>query len=294
MKVHIASLSLVLLLIGASAAVAQTPPPKPTTPDAVIAAFQAAGLEAASPMPLARKDYGKAPFLCKGVSFVMPSLSEDTAGRAFYCARKADRDRLARYYTNLGQQDPAQFSHVFVSPPYLVQLSGDLADEQAAKYEAALATIGIAPAAAPAQPAVAPAQPTPTNSGFQVEIQKVGYENWGRPLVMDNPKANCEHTDDKQAVLKLGISLAVHNTGDKTWPTGTRSIDFFKTDGTPATWCYYDYLPNKAFPETPPGGAYVFSYLVFVNRDERVGYGIFKVEGIGETRFEIPQNLPMP
>jgi|GEM_PF-2482860 len=289
MKKSIVSLSLFAALMLSSTAIAQTPPPKPTTPDAVVAAFKAAGLEAESPVPLARTDYGKAPFVCKGVRFEMPSLSEDSAGRAFYCARKADRDRLARYYTSLGQQNPELFWHVFVSPPYVVQLSGDLADEQAAKYEAALMQIGSS------NPVVAAAPVAPANSGFAVEIIKAGYENWGRPKLMDNPKhPDCNEADDKQALLKLGMSLNVMNTGTQPWPTGTRSWKFYKTDGTEAFSCYYDYMSGKPYPETPPGTAYGMSVLVFVQRNERVGYGIFKVEGVGEMRFDVPQNLPMP
>jgi hypothetical protein len=294
MKIHFTMLSLVVVLATSSTTFAQTPPPKLSTADAVIAVFKAAGLEAESPAPLTRKDYGKAPFVCKGMRFLIPSLGEDSGGRAFYCARKADRDRLARYYTSLGEQSAELFSHVFVNPPYLVQINGDLADEQAARYEAALATLSSAIAAASPLATVTP-KPSADDEGFRVEILKAGYENWGRPKAMDDPNLdNCDLTDDMRPMLKLGISLAIHNTGARPWPTGTRSIDFFKTDGSPAFSCYYDYLKDQPFPETPPNGAYMMSYLIFVERNERVGSGVFKVKGIGEVRFDIPQNLPLP
>lgn len=132
-----------------------------------------------------------------------------------------------------------------------------------------------------------------SNAGFRVEIQKAGYERWGRPEVMDNPQFSGTCTgDDKRPVLKLGISLAIHNTGRTDWPAGSQDIQFYKPDGTPAAWCWYDYMgvnmPTKA------GNAWVASYTVFVEQGERVGYGVFRVRGVGDVRFEVPQNLPMP
>jgi hypothetical protein len=71
-------------------------------------------------------------------------------------------------------------------------------------------------------------------------------------------------------------------------------VKFYKNDGTPAASCWYDYMDDKAWPATTPGNAWIASYTVFVEKSERVGYGIFKVQNIGDVRFDIPQNLPMP
>lgn len=147
------------------------------------------------------------------------------------------------------------------------------------------------PASVAPQP-VAPAAP----SGFsaKVTIQKAGYERWGRPQGMVDPNWRGERCtgDDRYPVLKLGISLALTNTGSQEWPAGTRSVDFYKSDGTKAFTCLYDYL--SAYPPTKPGQEFQMSYLAFVQLNERVAYGIFTVTDVGKQRFEVPTNLPVP
>ncbi|MCX6017618.1 MAG: hypothetical protein NTZ50_03805 [Chloroflexi bacterium] len=266
--------------------------PAPVSAQALVAKLQAAGLEATAPQGMVGADYGNAPFVCKGVRFGLPSYGEAAVGRAFYCARRADRERLARYYIDLGKRDPEQFTHVFVNAPFVLVLAGDVADESAADYEAVLKGTWTQTKSTASGSAPAPANATP---GFRVEIQKAGYEQWGRPEVMDNPNFHgwCRG-DDSRPVLKLGISLAIYNTSPTPWPTNTRNVKFYKTDGTPAASCWYDYMDDKAYPPTTMGNAWIASYTVFVEKSERVGYGIFKVDGIGDVRFDIPQNLPMP
>jgi hypothetical protein len=78
------------------------------------------------------KDYGAAPYLCEGVRFAILSLGNDAGGRIFLCKKKADRDRLASYYRNLGKTSALFFSWVFVKGNVVLQLNGDL-DEQRAK-----------------------------------------------------------------------------------------------------------------------------------------------------------------
>ncbi len=48
------------------------------------------------------------------------------------CKSKTERDRLAAYYRNLGKQNAAFFSWVFVNKNVVLQLNGEL-DEMAAK-----------------------------------------------------------------------------------------------------------------------------------------------------------------
>jgi hypothetical protein len=255
---------------------------------ALVEKLAAAGLEVASPTVMTRADYGAAPFLCRGMRFGLPTYGDTAFGRAFYCARKSDRDKLARYYTSLGQRNPELYVHVFVNAPYILTLDGAVADEAAAPYDAVLKGTQT-------QSKATAVTPVNTAPGFRVEIHKVGYEQWGRPEIMDNPnfRGLCRG-DNKRPVLKLGISVVIHNTGSATWPTGARSMKFFKADGMPAIWCWYDYLDDKDYPPIAPGNAWVLSYAVFVEKNERVSYGIFKVDNVGEVRFDIPQNLQMP
>lgn len=289
MKTHFFSafVALVLVLAVNGTALAQTPAPKTVSADPVIAAFKAAGLEAESPAPMSRKDYGKAPFVCKGIRFLVPSIGEDAGGRAFYCARKADRDRLAKYYTSLGEQSAELFSHVFVNPPYLVQLNGDLADEQAAKYEAALAQLVAGVAVAPAQ-----AEPP-----IKVTFDRAGYDYWGRPQYMIDPvKGSCGMSDESHQVLRLEISLFITNNS----PTQTMTVDtwkgqFYKTDGSEAATCHWLYADRKSRPEIQPGQTVAVTYMAFVELGERVGYGYITDKVLGQSnRIEVPANLPMP
>lgn len=78
------------------------------------------------------KDYGAAPYVCEGARFAILSLGNDGGGRIFLCKKKADRDRLANYYRELGKVSARFFSWVFIKGNVVLQLNGDL-DEQRAK-----------------------------------------------------------------------------------------------------------------------------------------------------------------
>ena len=111
---------------------------KAATGDDVVAAFKAANLEAEGARPMAKDDYGAAPYVCTGTRFLIPSLGEEAGGRVFVCGNDADRDALATFYTELGKGSALLFSWVFVKDRIVVQINGDLPEEQARKYEAAL------------------------------------------------------------------------------------------------------------------------------------------------------------
>lgn len=120
------------------AAPTAAPAAKQLTAEQVIGAFKAAGLEAESPRVIQRQDRGMAPLVGEGMHFLVPSVCSDCGGRVFIVTSTADRDLLANYYRDLGRQSAAFFSHVFVRDNVVVQINGDLKDDQAAKYEAAL------------------------------------------------------------------------------------------------------------------------------------------------------------
>jgi hypothetical protein len=108
------------------------------TGDDVVQAFKAAGLEAENTQPMTKDDYGAAPYLCTGTRFYIPSLGENKGGRILVCDNAADRDAMANFYTELGQSSALFFSWVFVKGNVVVQINGDLPEEQAIKYEAAI------------------------------------------------------------------------------------------------------------------------------------------------------------
>lgn len=118
-------------------------------PDDVISAFRSAGLEAENPTPMGPKDFGLAPYVCRGTRFLIPSLGEDSGGRVLSCPSTGDRDAIAAYYVGLGKRSAALFSWVFVKGNVVVQINGDLDEALARKYESAIPSglerIGDAP-----------------------------------------------------------------------------------------------------------------------------------------------------
>ena len=116
-----------------------TAPALALTPDVVVAAFAAAGLEAETPRAMAPKDYGMAPLVAvAGVRFFVPSLGDDAGGRVMQFANDADLAKTKDYYVQLGRNSAATFSWTYDRNLILVQINGDLPPETASKYEAVL------------------------------------------------------------------------------------------------------------------------------------------------------------
>lgn len=127
--------------IPTATALPPSPSPIPTSsvkPETVISAFKAAGLEAENARPMTKKDYGLAPFVCQGTRFFIPSLGPDNGGRLFICSDHAERDALKDYYVSMGKKSAALFSWALVKGDVIVQINGNLSEEDSKKYEAAI------------------------------------------------------------------------------------------------------------------------------------------------------------
>ncbi|MBN1889646.1 MAG: hypothetical protein JW850_16740 [Thermoflexales bacterium] len=112
------------------------------TSSQVVDAFKAAGLEAESAKRITKDDYGMAPMTAKeGTHFLIPSLCADCGARVFSFATKEDLEKMQQYYVELGKGSAAFFSWVFVKDNILVQINGDLPEDTAKKYEAALSQL---------------------------------------------------------------------------------------------------------------------------------------------------------
>ena len=277
---------LLSLSISAQAFAISPTQAQPKTPEAAVSALQQAGLEAESSRKMTRKDYGKAPYLCRGVTFLLPSIGPDKTGQVFYCPRKNDVSRLSKYYVSLGDQSAELFVYAFTAGQYLLVLNGDLEEERAGQYEQALLAFANVPAVAKTPEA---------STGIVIEVQKMGYDNWGRPHFLDDPNStSCGPYDDSRPMLRFLVSLAITNNTGQTWKVGTRLVKFFKADGVETPGCYYDYMQGANHPETKPGEPYAFTYMAFLERNERIGYVTFEVEGIGKARLDFPKNIPLP
>lgn len=127
-----------------------TPKPKATvaavpmlTPEQLVAALKAAGLEAENVRPLTHEDYGYGPFVGGGLKILLPSLCDDCGGRIFSVPDTDERNRLREYYVGLGKGSAILFSWTFVKNNILLQLNGDMPEAQAKRYEAVL--LGLKP-----------------------------------------------------------------------------------------------------------------------------------------------------
>jgi len=131
MKIKLTLLALVAIIVITSCA------KQPTGAD-VVAAFKAAGLEAENPSAMTKDDYGIGPFVCTGTHFYVPSIDPTAGGRVFICDNDKDRDAIASYYTELGKTSAILFSWVYVKDNIVVQINGDLPEDKAKQYEAAI------------------------------------------------------------------------------------------------------------------------------------------------------------
>ena len=106
---------------------------------AVLAEFKAASLEAEGAHKMAPDEYGLAPMVGDDAQrFVIPSLCADCSGRLFMVTNDGDRARLRAYYDDLAKASAAFFSWVFECKNLLLQINGDLPEDKAREYEAAL------------------------------------------------------------------------------------------------------------------------------------------------------------
>ncbi len=111
---------------------------KKFTGDDVVAAFQSAGLEAEDARPMTKDDYGLGPFVGTGTRFYIPSLCEGCGGRIIITDNNRDTEAVRTYYESLGQSSAAFFSWIAVRGNIVLQINGDLPEEEFRQYEAAL------------------------------------------------------------------------------------------------------------------------------------------------------------
>lgn len=128
--------------------VTATPEPTPTVPyvkwngQNVVNAFKSAGLEAEGTYQMTKDDYGLAPLMAvEGLRFFIPSLCSDCGGRIMSFDDPTGLEATKAYYVELGKSSAALFSWVFVKDNILVQINGDLPEDRALKYQAALETM---------------------------------------------------------------------------------------------------------------------------------------------------------
>ncbi|WP_433775603.1 stress protein [Bacillus wiedmannii] len=107
--------------------------PEPVTTTSLISEFQKAGLEAENAADLEQKEFGN--MRKDGKRILTPKLGEDKGGRVFEFSKKEDLEKAKKYYDDLSNSAPMLFSHTYAKGNFLLQMNGDMKDEEFNKYK---------------------------------------------------------------------------------------------------------------------------------------------------------------
>lgn len=102
------------------------------TADDVIQQFKDDGLEVGEVSDLESREYGNT--RDEGKRVLIPSLGEDAGGRLFVFKDEDGLKEAKSYYDELGNGAPMLYSHTHANGVYLLQMNGDMSDEDFAKY----------------------------------------------------------------------------------------------------------------------------------------------------------------
>ncbi|MDA1581986.1 stress protein [Bacillus cereus group sp. TH228LC] len=106
---------------------------EPVTTTLLINEFKKAGIEAENPTDLPQKEFGN--MRKDGKRILTPALGEDKGGRVFEFSKKEDLEKAKKYYDELGNSAPMLFSHTYAKGNFLLQMNGDMKDEEFNKYK---------------------------------------------------------------------------------------------------------------------------------------------------------------
>lgn len=139
MKKIVIGLFTLLLLIGLVGCSSSTSKSNELSVDDVIKAFKDASLDAENPRKMTKEDYGMAPMKAKeGKYITLPSVCDDCGGRVLSYDKDKDLEQMKAYYDEMGKESAMLFSWTIKKDNILVQLNGDMKEEQYNKYKKAL------------------------------------------------------------------------------------------------------------------------------------------------------------
>ncbi len=107
--------------------------PEPVTTTLLINEFKKASIEAENATDLPQKEFGN--MRKDGKRILTPALGEDKGGRVFEFSKKEDLEKAKKYYDELGNSAPILFSHTYAKGNFLLQMNGDMKDEDFNKYK---------------------------------------------------------------------------------------------------------------------------------------------------------------
>lgn len=106
---------------------------EPVTTTLLINEFKKAGIEAENATDLPQKEFGN--MRKDGKRILTPALGEDKGGRVFEFSKKEDLEKAKKYYDELANSAPMLFSHTYAKGNFLLQMNGDMKDEDFNKYK---------------------------------------------------------------------------------------------------------------------------------------------------------------
>ena len=109
------------------------------TSEEVFDAFLQADVELGSTYEMTPEDFGMTPMVSKQAHRILiPSLGEEPGGRLFIFDNQQDLDLTKSYYDDLGTSSALLFSWTIVRDNVLLQINGNMPEEQMLIYEQAL------------------------------------------------------------------------------------------------------------------------------------------------------------
>ncbi len=102
----------------------------------VIKHFKDDNLELGEVSDLPNDEFGN--IWKEGKRLLIPSLGADAGGRLFLFENEEDLQKAKSYYDELGNSGPMFYSHTHQSELFLIQMNGDMEDNEFAKYAASL------------------------------------------------------------------------------------------------------------------------------------------------------------
>ena len=106
------------------------------TTDDVIKHFKDDGLDIGEVSDLPNDEFGN--IRKEGKRILIPSLGDDSGGRIFLFDNEENLKKAKSYYDELGNSSPMFYSHTHQSGKFLLQMNGDMEDNEFAKYAASL------------------------------------------------------------------------------------------------------------------------------------------------------------
>ena len=74
----------------------------------------------------------------EGKRILVPSLGEDAGGRVFKFKNEKGLNEAKKYYDDLGKSSPLFYSHTHANGLFLLQMNGDMSDEDFEKLKVAM------------------------------------------------------------------------------------------------------------------------------------------------------------